>query len=70
MTAETLRQPPNASWVRFGAIETDRFGPAEHCARLLLTSDNPDTVASGERQLEAVASCRARRAGEVQGSLI
>jgi hypothetical protein len=78
-----LQQPPKASWVhfdiakskralavRFGAIETDRFGPAEHCARLLLTSDNPETVARGERQLEAVANCRARRAGEVQGSLI
>ncbi len=74
---------PKASWVhfdiakskramavRFGAIETDRFGPVEHCARLLLASDNPEAAARGERQLEAVANCWERRAGEVQGSLI
>jgi hypothetical protein len=78
-----LQQPPKASWVhfdiakskralavRYGAIETDRFGPVEHTARLLLKSDNPETVARGSRQLEAVAACRARRAGEAQGSLI
>lgn len=42
-----LQQPPKASWVHFdislgkkalaieaGAILTDRFGPAEHCAKL------------------------------------
>lgn len=61
-----LQQPPKASWVHFdickskralalrrGAIETDRFGPAEHTARL----------EGNEKMLATIASCRARRAG-------
>lgn len=59
-----LQQPPKASWVHFdislgkkaealaaGAVLTDRFGPAEHVARL--TGD--------ERLLATVAKCRELR---------
>ncbi|MCK7615200.1 DUF4031 domain-containing protein [Roseibium sediminicola] len=70
-----LQQPPKASWVHFdiakskralavaaGAVQTDRFGPVEHCARLLVASGDPVKVERGQKQLAAVASCRARRA--------
>lgn len=72
-----LQQPPKASWVHFdiakskralavknGAIETDRFGPMEHCGRLDLQSENPTIKARGERRLEMVAQCRERRGQE------
>lgn len=59
-----LQQPPKASWVHFdialskrvlavkaGAIETDRYGPTEHVARL-----NGD-----QAMMERVARLRERR---------
>lgn len=60
-----MQQPPKASWVHFdislamkakaiehGAILTDRFGPAEHTARL----------AGNQKMLDMIAASRARRA--------
>jgi hypothetical protein len=44
--------------VKYGAIETDMFGPAEHCARL----------EGNEDKLKQIAIARARRA-EPQGKL-
>lgn len=59
-----LQQPPKASWVHFdislsmkakaiaaGAILTDRYGPAEHCARLK----------GDQKMLDWIAARRARR---------
>lgn len=70
-----LQEPPKASWVHFdislgkkalaieaGAVLTDRFGPAEHVARLAISSGNPVAVGAGERQLALIAASRARRA--------
>lgn len=58
-----LQQPPKASWVHFdislgkkalalkaGAVETDRYGPSEHVARLR----------GDHAKLEAIAKIRAR----------
>lgn len=69
-----LQQPPKASWVHFdislgkkalaiaaGAVLTDKYGPAEHVAKICIASGNPVSVAYGERQLEKVAAARARR---------
>lgn len=66
-----------ASWVHFdishgckskalaaGAVLTDRYGPAEHCARLDIASGIPSAVERGQRMLAAVVSCRDRRAAE------
>ena len=63
-----------ASWVHFdiskskralalehGAVETDRFGPLEHAARLDLKSGDPKRVARGEARLDRVALARARK---------
>lgn len=74
-----LEEPPEASWlhfdicqakralaVRHGAIETDRYGPVEHKARLDLKSRDPARVRLGERMLQAVAASRARRAAPVE----
>lgn len=65
----------NASWVhfdialskralavRFGAIETDRVGPLEFTAKLLVASGNPDLIEIGERQLAKVKEYRSFRA--------
>jgi hypothetical protein len=66
-----------ASWVHFdiamtkralavkaGAIETDRFGPLEHTAKLYVARGreigNDDLVAAGEKRLAMVAECRSR----------
>lgn len=70
-----LQQPPKASWVHFdislgmkakavglGAILTDRYGPVEHCAKLLLKSASQEDVALGNKRLAAVAACRAMSA--------
>lgn len=59
-----LQQPPKASWVHFdiavskktlalaaGAVLTDRYGPAEHVAKLT----------GNTRKLEQIASIRATR---------
>ncbi len=64
----------NASWVhfdiarskralaiKFGAIETDRYGPLEHTAKLFIASRDPKLVAIGEKRLDAVRECRAMR---------
>lgn len=64
----------NASWVHFdiakgkraqalaaGAVETDRYGPLEHVARLHIASGEPPRIALGERRLTLVASGRARQ---------
>lgn len=70
-----LQQPPKASWVHFdiskgkralavaaGAIETDRFGPSEHTARLKLKSSDPVVAAQGSRMLERIKAVREQRA--------
>ncbi|SDL06276.1 Protein of unknown function [Mesorhizobium muleiense] len=66
-----------ASWVHFdiamskralavknGAVETDRFGPLEHTAKLAIAKGseigNADLIAYGEKRLAMVAECRAR----------
>lgn len=67
----------SASWVHFdislgakakalaaGAVLTDQFGPAEHCARIAVASGIPLVVERGERMLAAVTACRGRRAAE------
>lgn len=68
----------NASWVHFdiakskralavkaGAIETDRFGPLEHTARLFLKrgeeTGNQAMIDYGNKRLAMVTSCRDRR---------
>lgn len=61
----------NASWVHFdialtkrakavkaGAIETDRYGPLEHTAKLMLASDRPEIREIGQRKLDMVWSAR------------
>ncbi|WP_245304988.1 DUF4031 domain-containing protein [Rhizobium leucaenae] len=67
----------NASWVHFdiaktkralavkaGAIETDRYGPLEHTARLYLAkgeeTGNQAMIDYGNKRLAMVASCRER----------
>lgn len=75
-----LQRPPQASWVHFdialskralavkaGAIETDRFGPSEHCARLDIASGVPRRVANGRRMLDTIARVRAKRVKGVSG---
>ncbi|ABS15042.1 DUF4031 domain-containing protein [Brucella anthropi] len=64
----------NASWVHFdiakskralaiklGALETDRFGPLEYTAKLLIATGDPKRVEIGNRKLAMVAVCRERR---------
>jgi hypothetical protein len=54
-----LQQPPRASWVHFdiclkkkalaigyGAIQTDKYGPVEHVARLSGDTDKLDRIAA------------------------
>lgn len=61
----------NASWVHFdiaqskralavklGAIETDRYGPLEHEARLDLASGIPARIERGKKRLERVIGAR------------
>lgn len=61
----------NASWVHFdiaqskrtlavkhGAIQTDRYGPLEHEAKLDIASGNPARVARGRKRLERVIGAR------------
>lgn len=62
----------NASWVHFdialskkalalarGAILTDKYGPLEHTARLKIATGDPRQIEMGNKQLEAIADCRA-----------
>ncbi len=64
----------NASWIhfdiakseralaiKFGAIQTDRFGPLEHTANLLVASGDPVRIAIGEKRIAMVQECRERR---------
>lgn len=64
-----IQQPPKASWVHFdislekkalairhGAILTDKFGPAEHVARMR----------GDQKRLDQIAYCRALRAKQPQ----
>lgn len=44
--------------IRHGAIETDRYGPVEHCARLDIASGDLGRIARGERKLAMVAEVR------------
>lgn len=61
----------NASWVHFdiaqskralavkhGAIQTDRYGPLEHEARLDIASGNPARVVRGEKRMARVIGAR------------
>lgn len=67
-----LQKPPKASWVHFdvclgkkalaiaaGAVLTDRYGPLEHTARLLIATGDPAKVKLGESRLASVAEVRA-----------
>lgn len=69
-----LQRPPKASWVHFdishgkkklalnrGAVLTDKFGPVEHVARQLMTSEDPGVAARGLRRLHQVERARALR---------
>ena len=60
-----------ASWVHFdiakskkalaiknGAIETDRYGPLEHIAKLDIASCHPVRVLRGNSRLKMIAECR------------
>lgn len=62
----------NASWVHFdiakskrtlavkaGAVETDRYGPLEHTAKLAIASGDPKRVAYGKKRLAMIDECRA-----------
>lgn len=73
---ERLKIGMDASWVHFdialskkemaianGAVLTDRFGPNEHTARLMIATGIPQLVESGERQLQRYAAARARANG-------
>lgn len=72
----------NASWVHFdiakskrslavklGAVETDRFGPLEHTANLLIATGDPKRVEIGQNKLAMVKECRERRQSD-KGSLL
>jgi len=61
----------NASWVHFdiakskralaiklGAIKTDRFGPLEYTAKLLIETGDPKQMKIGSKKLAMVAECR------------
>lgn len=63
----------NASWVHFdiaqskrtlairhGAVLTDKYGPVEHVARLMLTHSDPATVARARDKIETIARIRAQ----------
>ena len=69
-----LKRGMKASWVHFdiakskkaaallrGAVLTDRFGPMEHEARLLVATGIPPLVERGNYKLEMVAAARSRR---------
>lgn len=74
-----IQQPPKASWVHFdiskgkralairaGAIETDKYGPVEHLARLSLSPGKPDVAARAARRLEQIADNRARASRQTE----
>ncbi|KAB2656297.1 DUF4031 domain-containing protein [Brucella tritici] len=66
----------NASWVhfdiakskralavKFGAIQTDRYGPIEHTAKIAIQSGDPARIEIGERKLAMIEQCRSRNNG-------
>lgn len=66
-----FQQPPKASWehfdialskralaVKFGAVETDCYGPVEHTAKLKIASGHPKLIVIGVRKLELVHKVR------------
>lgn len=68
-----FQQPPKASWEHFdislskralavaaGAVETDKYGPVEHCARLDIASGDLARIVRGFKRLESVRQCRMR----------
>lgn len=68
-----LQQPPHASWVHFdiskgkrveairlGAVETDRYGPVEHTARIDIASGDPDRILRGTVKIASLERIRAR----------
>ncbi|TIT88426.1 MAG: DUF4031 domain-containing protein [Mesorhizobium sp.] len=62
-----IAQSKRAQAVKLGAVETDRVGPMEHTAKLMIAKGkeigNADLIALGEKRLAAVADYRARRDG-------
>ena len=69
-----LQQPPHASWVHFdiskgkraeairlGAVETDRYGPVEHVARIDIASGDPDRILRGTAKIASLERIRAKR---------
>ncbi len=70
---EWFQCPPKASWehydcaprirailVRNGAVETDKYGPAYHVARLNSQSEDPETRAYGEKMIAMIERCRVK----------
>lgn len=66
-----------ASWVHFdiclarkaqalgcGAILTDKYGPAEHTARIDAASDDPKRASRGKKMLATIANVREQRTKE------
>ncbi|RVD44637.1 DUF4031 domain-containing protein [Mesorhizobium sp. M4A.F.Ca.ET.020.02.1.1] len=62
-----IAQSKRAQAVKHGAIETDRVGPMEHTAKLMIAKGkeigNADLVAWGEKKLAMVSDYRASRNG-------
>lgn len=60
-----IAKTKRAMAVRAGAIETDKFGPMEHTARLSIRrgeeTGNQDLIEYGNKRLAMVTSCRDRR---------
>lgn len=69
---DRLKQGMTASWVHFdiakskralavaaGAIETDRYGPVEFEAKLLIATGDPKLIEIGNRKLALVEGARA-----------
>lgn len=46
--------------VAAGAVETDRYGPVEHTARLDIASGDLARIVRGFKKLESVRKCRMR----------
>lgn len=66
-----FQAPPKASWEHFdislskralavaaGAVETDKYGPVEHCARLDIASGDMARIVRGFKKMEMVRQCR------------
>ncbi|MFZ5692478.1 MAG: DUF4031 domain-containing protein [Pseudomonadota bacterium] len=62
-----IAQSKRALAVKNGAIETDRYGPVEHLAKINIASGDPALVAYGRRKLEQIAGARAIGARSIDG---